>query len=84
MAKKRAASRRPVTRRPDAPQAAASSAPSVAPRAAAIAKTTTTPVKAAPVDFATEYRYVLGDLKHIGVLAAAMFAVLIVLALVIH
>ena len=83
MAKKRAASRKPVTRRPDAPLAAAQSAPSIAPRAAA-AKAATTPVKAAPVDFATEYRYVLGDLKHIGVLAAAMFAVLIVLALVIH
>jgi hypothetical protein len=24
-------------------------------------------------DFATEYRYVLGDLKNIGVLAAALF-----------
>lgn len=84
MAKKRATSRKPVTRRPDAPQAAAPSTPSAAPRAVAMAKTATTPAKAAPVDFATEYRYVLGDLKHIGVLAAAMFATLIVLALVIR
>lgn len=36
------------------------------------------------VDFRTEYRYVLSDLKHIGILAAAMFGTLIVLALVIH
>jgi len=33
-------------------------------------------------DFASEYCYVLGDLKRIGVLAAGMFAVLAVLALV--
>ncbi len=84
MAKKRAASRKPVTRRPDAPQTAVQSAPSVAPRAMATVKAAAAPTKAVPVDFATEYRYVLGDLKHIGVLAAAMFAVLIVLALVIH
>jgi hypothetical protein len=35
-------------------------------------------------DFASEYRYVLGDLKRIGVLAAGMFATLVVLALVIR
>ena len=35
-------------------------------------------------DFASEYRYVLGDLKRIGMLAAAMFATLVVLALVIR
>ncbi len=34
------------------------------------------------VDFASEYRYVLQDLKHVGILAAAMFAVLATLALV--
>jgi len=34
------------------------------------------------VDFASEYRYVLNDLKHVGLLAAAMFAVLAMLALV--
>ncbi|HHX43521.1 MAG TPA: hypothetical protein GX714_05975 [Chloroflexi bacterium] len=34
-------------------------------------------------DYAGEYRYVLGDLKRIGVLAAAMFAILVALALII-
>jgi len=33
-------------------------------------------------DFATEYLYVLGDLRRIAILAAAMFALLIVLAFV--
>ena len=33
-------------------------------------------------DFAVEYHYVLGDLKRIGVLAAAMFVLLVILALV--
>ncbi len=36
----------------------------------------------APVDFASEYHYVLADLKRLGILAAAMFVTLIVLALV--
>ncbi len=34
------------------------------------------------VDFATEYRYVLGDLKRFAILAGAMFAALLILALV--
>lgn len=34
------------------------------------------------VDFASEYSYVLSDLKRLGLLAAAMFATLVVLALV--
>ena len=36
------------------------------------------------VDFATEYHYVLGDLKRIAILAAAMFAVLVFLAQIIR
>jgi len=34
------------------------------------------------VDFAAEYRYVLSDLRRFGILAVAMFATLVVLALV--
>jgi hypothetical protein len=45
------------------------------PVAAASAATTTT-------NFAQEYHYVLGDLKRIAILAAVMFAILIILALV--
>jgi len=37
---------------------------------------------AGPVDFGQEYRYVLGDLKRIAILAAVMFAALVVLALI--
>jgi len=36
------------------------------------------------VDFATEYRYVLTDLRRFGILAVSMFATLIVLALIIR
>lgn len=47
------------------------------------------PVRAAAsyskaVDFRAEYPHVLGDLKRIGILAAAMFATLVVLALIIR
>ena len=74
----RAKSRRPVaTNAPLARQAAVpqptskSAAQSVSPAAK-------------EVDFKTEYRYVLADLKRIGIVAACMFATLIVLALVIR
>ena len=40
--------------------------------------------RGAEVDFASEYHYVLGDLKRIGVLAVAMFATLIALALILQ
>jgi hypothetical protein len=32
------------------------------------------------VDFAHEYRYVVGDLRRVAILAAAMFALLVILA----
>ena len=53
----------------------------VQPKASAPAKAAAAPGK--DVDFRSEYRYVLGDLKRIGILAAAMFATLVVLALVV-
>lgn len=36
------------------------------------------------IDMATEYRYVIGDLRQIGVLAAIAFAILAVLTMVIR
>ncbi len=40
-------------------------------------------VEQAPeVDFSTEYHYVLSDLRRFGILAVAMFALLIALALI--
>ncbi len=57
--------------------------PAATSRAAAAGKATPESVAAAQSSFADEYRYVFHDLKRIGILAAAMFALLIVLALVI-
>jgi len=57
-----------------------------APRAAArtTLETQAPAARGAEVDFASEYHYVLGDLKRIGILAVAMFATLIALALIIQ
>ena len=76
----RSGARPPVAPRATAPTAARSA--DARPRAAASAKAAAAPSK--DVDFRSEYRYVLGDLKRIGILAAAMFATLVVLALVIR
>lgn len=62
------------TGRAAAPSPSASRHPTAS-SAAATAKT---------VDFASEYRHVIGDLRRLGILAAASFAVLIVLALVLR
>ena len=39
--------------------------------------------RTAPADLQDEYRYVIGDLKRIAIVAASMFALLAVLALII-
>ena len=39
--------------------------------------------QAPPVDFSSEYHYVLADLKRLGLIALGLFALLIVLALVV-
>jgi|GEM_PF-3231794 len=39
-------------------------------------------VQAPPVDFNTEYHYVLSDLKRLAVVAASLFVLLIALALI--
>ncbi len=49
--------------------------PSAAPRPVA-------PAEPQPADLRDEYRYVVADLKRIGVIAAVMLAVLVVLAFV--
>ena len=41
----------------------------------------TSQVQETPVDFSTEYRYVLSDLKRFAILAVAMLTTLVVLAL---
>lgn len=54
-----------------------------APAADAVEAPAISPVAAAPkkkVDFASEYRYVLGDLHKMGIIAVAMFVVLIALS----
>ena len=81
---------RPPTARPAGqPVAKSSTAPAAtAPRAAegrsSRERSRNVDAPAKSVDFATEYHYVLGDLKRVGILAASMFATLIVLALIIH
>ncbi len=75
--RKRSRSQPPV-RQFDAPAAQPAAARNRPPRAepAQVAPARTT------ADIAGEYRYVIGDLRRIGVLAAAMFALLVVAALV--
>jgi hypothetical protein len=76
--------------RPPAPRAAATPAAGATPAARAVAPAPartasakgTSPSK--QVDFRSEYRYVLGDLKLLGILAATMFTTLIVLALILR
>jgi len=52
--------------------------------AASVAASVSAPPPPKEVDFSTEYQYVLGDLRHIAILAAAMFATLITLSLIIN
>ncbi len=40
--------------------------------------------RAVPVTVTQDYRYVLKDLRHLGILAAGVFAVLVVLGLIIR
>ena len=69
MSKRRAKRRSAPAKRKRAPRRPATSPPSAAPK---------------EVNFATEYHYVLDDLKRIAILAAAMFGVLILLAQIIR
>jgi hypothetical protein len=82
MAKKTRRARSQTPRLPDEKMPAASA------QVAAIAQRGEQPAAAPPpkkqIDFSTEYRYVLGDLRKMGVIAAAMFAILIVLSLIIR
>jgi hypothetical protein len=47
-----------------------------------VASRPTAPAQPQSVDLREEYRYVLADLKRIGIIAAAMLAVLVVLAFI--
>ena len=93
MAKKsrsrRARSAAEVRRRPS--QAARSSqrapTPAAAPSPASRRREETeadrlTTASGGAVDFRAEYRYVLADLKRLGILAAAMFALLVLLSFI--
>ncbi len=62
-----------------APRAASSGRPASVSRAPYAISAAAAP---APANFSQEYHYVLGDLKRIAILAAAMFAILIALALI--
>jgi len=73
--RKRQYQARPQSARPVASDVAGSSA---APVQAVVPKADTKTTA-----LADEYRYVISDLKRIGITAAAMFAILVVLALII-
>ncbi len=53
-------------------------------RAATAGVATREVIAQAQADFVEEYRYVITDLKRIGLLAAGMFGLLVVLALIIR
>ncbi len=82
-AKRYKAARRPVVAPAETTPAAAAPSQDVdtARVAAAPAKKT---ASSKVVDLVNEYRYVLSDLKRLGILAAAMFVLLVILALVVH
>lgn len=90
MAKKSAKRRsQPAGRQPAPVQAKAQPAPHAGgtPAAAAPAPRSASQPAQAPsarsaADLAHEYRYVLGDLRRVGILAASMFALLVAIALV--
>jgi chorismate synthase len=89
MAKKSGKRRSQAGRRPAAQTANRQAAPAAASRPASAtvaARPTAQPTQAAAApstaDLANEYRYVLGDLRRVGILAASMFALLVAIALV--
>jgi len=78
---------KPKTVRPAANvQAAPTTAPAAPPRVkpASATSTRTMSMAQAAVTFREEYRYVFSDLKRTAILAAAMFAVMIILAFVLR
>lgn len=89
MAKKKTVRRVPQT---GSPRMYGDGKPSAAAQAAGqkpvvISRATPTPATATargPVNLAQEYQYVLGDLKRLGMIAAALFAALVVAGIVVR
>ena len=79
-----------ATNKPKVVQPAASidgalpAAPAVAPRVKPATPSRTLNMAQAAVTFREEYHYVIADLKFTAILAVAMFAVIIILALVLR
>lgn len=76
------AARKPAVTTAEAPAAVAAPSQRVAPSKAPTSAARGAAAKV--VDLGSEYRYVLGDLKRLGLLAAAMFVTLVIMALVIR
>jgi len=53
-------------------------------QAAAQAMAAPTSKRGEPVNFKEEYHYVINDLRRLGIIAAVMLAVLVVLSLLVH
>jgi len=85
MAKKSRRSRRRSTTKKSRRTTQAKAASKAQPAEISVAPPTTARTrKAKGVDFATEYAYVVSDLKRIAIIAAAMLAVLVGLSFVIQ
>ncbi len=89
MAKKKPARRVPPSASPrmygDGKPSAAAQAKAGGPQRPAAAATTSNPTgPRSAANLAVEYSYVLGDLKRLGIIAGALFAVLVVLGIVIR
>jgi hypothetical protein len=80
MTKGRQARKASAVRRAKMPPAKPVAMPPATPGKASVASASVSKT----ADLASDYRYVLSDLKRLGILAAASFAVLVVLALLIR
>ena len=84
MAKKNRRARRPLTSPSFSPVPSPVTSEAAEPVAAPSNKFGTSPTPGRKVDFATEYYYVVHDLRNMGIIAAGMLAVLIVLSFIIR
>ncbi len=89
MAKKKPARRAPSSASPrmygdGKPSAAAQAKAGGIQRQAPAAATSSSTSSRSPADLAIEYSYVVNDLKRLGIIASALFAVLVILGIVIR
>ncbi len=84
MAKKNRRARRPLTSPSFSPAPSPVTSEAAAPVAAPSSRFGVSPTSGNKVDFAAEYYYVLHDLRTMGIIAAAMLAILVALSFIIR